>query len=154
MTTSQSSRYMKDNSLLLYYSQYRYGEISILFLFLFTRFFWKMDRIYHCIYNYNNILIFVIFQIEVSSINFSHKFQIRAIFVFSVTIFWGSQRIPYPLYLYFGPQNQPSFDMYWSSGKKNTCQRLSKIQVMLRCLAPLAVIVGVKNVVTNWWAYM
>ena len=55
---SRSSLYTEDYSVLLYYSQYCYGEISILFLYLFTRFFWKMDKTFHCLQNYNYIPIF------------------------------------------------------------------------------------------------
>ena len=51
----------------------------------------NVQKIDHFILTYNNILIFVIFQIEVSSIIFCHKFRICAFFVFFVTIFWGSQ---------------------------------------------------------------
>ena len=53
-----------------------------------------MDKMYYCILKYNDILIFVIFQIEISSIIFSHKFRIFDFFVFSVNLFWVSQRIP------------------------------------------------------------
>ena len=44
-------------------------------------------KMYHCILNYNDILIFVIFHIKVSSIVSSHKFRICALFVFNVTMF-------------------------------------------------------------------
>ena len=51
-------------------------------------------------------------------INVSHKFWIRAVFVFSVTIFWGIQRNIYLLYLDIDIQNHPSFSICLSSGKK------------------------------------
>ena len=46
-----------------------------------------MDKIYHCILNYSDILIFVIFQIEIYSIIVSHKFRVYALFLFFVTSF-------------------------------------------------------------------
>ena len=65
-------------------------EINIVFISIYN--FFLMDKMYHCLLNSNDILIFVIFQIEISSINFSCKFRICAFFVFNATIFWGSQK--------------------------------------------------------------
>ena len=53
-----------------------------------------MDKTFHFILNYNGIIIFVFFKIEVYFINFSQKFRICAFFVFFVATFWGSQIIP------------------------------------------------------------
>ena len=48
---------------------------------------------------------------------FSHKFRICAVLLFSVTIVWGCKRIPYHVYLYNYLQNHPSFSISQSSGK-------------------------------------
>ena len=92
-------------------------EININFISIYDIFL-KMAKTFHCILNYNNILIFVIFQIEISSIIFSQKFRICAFFVLSVTIFLCSQSIPWILFLDLDINNQPSFAICWSSGKK------------------------------------
>ena len=52
----------------------------------------KIEIMYHCILKYDDILIFVIFQIEISSIIFS-QISNRAFFIFSVTMFWGIQNM-------------------------------------------------------------
>ena len=72
-----------------------------------------MDKMYHCILNYNYILIFVIFQIGIPSIIFSLKYRIYDLFVFSIILFWGSQRIPRISFLDFDLQNHPLFAICW-----------------------------------------
>ena len=79
-------------------------DINIIYIYIYI-IVMKSGNFFHRILNYNDILIIVIFQIEVSSINFSHKFRIYALFVYSVTIFPGSQRIPLPLFLDFDLPN-------------------------------------------------
>ena len=52
-----------------------------------------MDNIFHYMLNYTDILLGN-FQIKIYFINFCQKVRIYAFFVFSVTMFWGSQIIP------------------------------------------------------------
>ena len=62
---------------------------------------------FHIIYNYNDILIFIICQVEVSCTIFYHRFRVCAILVFLVTICLGSQIIPHLFYSIFNLQNHP-----------------------------------------------
>ena len=50
--------------------------------FLFARLFWKMDKMYHCILNYNDIIIFVIFQIKKILLFFLTHFESMLSFFF------------------------------------------------------------------------
>ena len=63
---------------------YSYSELSI-----FVQFFELRETHAEVVYYF-----FVIYLIEVSYIKISHNFWICAVFFISVTIFWGSQRIP------------------------------------------------------------
>ena len=47
------------------------GQVINIGFISISNIFWKIDIMYHCILNYNDIFIFVIFQIKISSIIFS-----------------------------------------------------------------------------------
>ena len=94
LTISQYLWYMEDYFVLYLYSQYRYGEWSLLVLYLFILLFGKMDITYHCTLKYKDILIFLMFQIKISSIIFFPKFSNLCFLSIICHNFWGSQRIP------------------------------------------------------------
>ena len=83
-------------------------RVNNIILFLLTLLFVKMNIMNHCILNYNDIPIFVMFQIKISSIIIFHKYQIYDFLVFCVTIFRGISRIPYISLFDFDQQNQAS----------------------------------------------
>ena len=113
-------------------SKSRGWVIDIDFIIIFVILNKKMNIMCYCILNYNYSIIFVMFYIKMARIIvFYHTFWINDFLVFSVTIFWGSQRITLTLIFDFNQQNQPSFAICLSSGMKNTCQCLSEIKVKL-----------------------
>ena len=90
-----------------------------------------MNRMFDCIKNYNDILIFFICQIELSSINFSHKFRICAFFVFLVTIFEAVKEFhTFCIYILIH-RTTLKLLCFGHQVSKNTCQCLSTIQVQL-----------------------
>ena len=128
MKISLSSQYTEDYLLLSFYSQHCYGEWSIFVLFLFTWFFRKIYIMYHCIMKYNDILIFVIFQIKISSIIIFSQIWICAFLVFLVTIL---KALKY--FHNFSLSTETPFIWYLLviRKEKNTCQCLSTIKVQL-----------------------
>ena len=132
MILSQFSRYTADYFVLSFYSQYRYGEWSILVLYLFTWLFGKMDITYHCTLNYNDILIFVMFYIKLSwNFVFSQIPNLCFLFILCHNFLRQSKNTINFVFLFLINRTTLRLIFVDHQVRKNTCQCISTIKVKL-----------------------